>query len=96
MNRIVLTQEQANQISGLEPVEVCDPDGNVIGVLPPALTPEELARIPRAKDHQGPWVTGEQVRQTLQTLEEAWEREGPFDRARLKVIIEQIRAARGA
>jgi hypothetical protein len=94
MTRIVLTEEQAKLLSPIEAVEICDPQGHVLVVLPPELTPEELARIPRAKDYKGPWYTGAQVRDALQFLEEARRREGPFGQARTRELLNQWRAER--
>jgi len=96
MTRIVLTEEQAKLLSPTELIQICDPGGRLLAVIPPDLTPEELAKIPRAKDCTGPWVTSEQIRQTLQTLEETWQREGPFGVERAREIVEHIRAARGS
>jgi hypothetical protein len=95
MKRIVLTEEQARLLSPTEIVQICDPRGNVITAIPPELTPEEFAKLRRAKDCKGPWVTGEQVHKTLVALEEAWQREGPFGRDRLQELLQEIRAARG-
>jgi hypothetical protein len=95
MTRIVLTEEQAKLLSLTEPVHVCDPKGHVLVVIPPELTPDELARIRRSRDSKGPRVSSEQVNQMLQALEEAWDREGPFGKERARQIAQQVRAARG-
>ena len=95
MRRIVLTEEQAKQLSAVEAVEICDPSGHVVASIPPELTAEEFAKLRRAKDSKGPWVTGEQVQQTLLALDEAWKREGPFGIERVRAIIQELRVARG-
>ena len=41
-----------------------------------------------------PWLTGEQVQETLRILEERWQREGPFDQVRMHELLQEIRAAR--
>jgi hypothetical protein len=96
MKRIVLTEEQAKLLSLTEAVEICDPHGRPIATIPAELTPEQFATIRRAKDCKGPWVSGAQVHQTLLALEEAWQREGPFGKDRLKELIQEIRAGRGS
>jgi hypothetical protein len=94
MKRIVLTEQQAKLLSAFEAVDICDPAGHVIVSIPPELTPEEFAKIRRAKDSAGPWVPAAQVENTLLALEEAWQREGPFDLARARAIVKEVRAAR--
>jgi hypothetical protein len=57
--------------------------------------PEEIAEARRrAANKSGPWYTGDEVRQHLQALEEAWEREGGFDRERMRELLREIRARR--
>lgn len=92
MTRIVLTEEQAKLLNPTEEVQICDPRGHTLVVLPPQLTLEEFAKLRRAKDSTGPRHTGEEVRQALQFLEEAWEREGPFDKMRMHELLDQWRA----
>ncbi len=87
MNRIVLTDEQARLLNPLEQVVICDPKGRVVVEIPPAITPAELAQLRRAADCKGPFYSGEEVHQMLLTLEEAWQREGPFDEQRMREII---------
>jgi hypothetical protein len=95
MRRIVLSEEQARLLSLTEDVEICDPQGRVITSIPAELTAEQYARIKRAREQNGPRVSSEQVRQMLRALEEAWEREGPFDEARALEIAKQVREGRG-
>ena len=95
MKRIVLTEEQAKLLSAVEAVEICDPRGRVIASIPPELTAEEFAKLRRAKDSKGPWIAGGQVHQTLVALDEAWKREGPLGKERLREIIQELRVARG-
>jgi hypothetical protein len=95
MRRIVLTEEQAKLLSLVEPVEICDLQGRAVVSIPAALTPEQYAQTQRAREYKGPWVTSEQVHQTLQALQDAWEREGPFGQSRAREIVQQIRDARG-
>src|SRR5262245_32876216 len=94
MAEIVLTAEQAaiyRQAS--EPVKVRDTNGIMLGTLDPGMTPEFIAEMKRRARSPGPWYTGEQVRRYLQALQEAWEREGPFDSHRMRQILEQLQQA---
>ena len=95
MKRIVLTEKQAELLSLTEDVEICDPKGQVITKIPAEFTPEEWARIQRARCDKGPTVSSETVRLTLQALEEAWQHEGPFDQARAREIARQVRERPG-
>ena len=90
MSRIVLTAEQAKALSPVEQVEICDPKGRVIARIPPEFTPEQWDRIQKSRADKGPGVSSEQIHQMLKALEEAWEREGPFDEARALEIAEQF------
>ena len=95
MTRIVLTEEQAKLLNAAEEVQICDPHGHVIVVIPPKLTPEEVAILRRAKDRKGPTIPAAEVHKTLEALEEAWQREGPFGIERAREIVRQRREARG-
>ncbi len=94
MSQIVLTEEQMKVVrQSTVPVKVCDPSGIVLGTVDPELTPEFFAEMKRRGKSPGPCWTGEQVRKHLQALQEAWEREGPFDAPRMRELLDQIRAA---
>ena len=94
MNQIVLTEEQMTIVRlATDPVKVCDPQGIVLGHVDPDITPEFIAELKRRAASPGPWYTGEQVQNHLKGLEEAWQREGPFDSARAKEILKELRAA---
>ncbi len=94
MSKIVLTEEQMNVLrEATAPVPVYSPQGIILGTVDPELTPEFIAEMKRRAASSNRWYTGEQVRRHLQALEEAWEREGGFDEARMRELLEQIRAA---
>ncbi len=94
MSKIVLTEEQMKVVRQAKtPVPVCDPHGIVLGSVDPEITPEFIAEMKRRAAAPGPRYTGEQIRRHLQALEEAWQREGPFDENRLKEILKECRAA---
>jgi hypothetical protein len=86
MNRIVLTAEQAELLNPLELVEICDPDGVVVTSIPPVISLEKFAQVRRARDCMGPF-SGAEVQQMLLTLDEVWQREGPFGEKRMREII---------
>jgi hypothetical protein len=93
MAQIILTAEQMQIIrQALAPLSVCDPSGNVIGTLHPERCPAFIAELKRRAAAPGPRYTMAQVREHLQALEEAWEREGEFDEARLREILQAARA----
>lgn len=94
MSKIVLTNDQLqvlHQATG--PVPICHPEGTVVGTVDPDLTPEFIAEMKRRAASDGPWYTSEQVSGHLQSLQEAWDREGGFDKARMHELLAQIRAA---
>ena len=95
MTRIVLTEEQAKLLNPAEEVQICDPKGRVVVVIPPTDAADELANIRRVKDCKGPWIPSWLVQESLKVLEEAWQREGPFDIARAREIVLEHRASRG-
>jgi hypothetical protein len=93
MTKIVLTPEQANLYhQATEPVQVCDVQGIVLGTLPPDYSAEFIAELKRRARMPGRTFTGEQVRRHLQALDEAWQRDGPFDLKRAMELLEQFRA----
>lgn len=93
MTRIVLTEEQMKLVrQSTSPVPVCDPTGIVLGTVDPEITPEFIAELKKRAKSPGPWYTSEQVRRHFEALEEAWQREGPFDNKRMHEILDEIRA----
>jgi hypothetical protein len=91
---IRLTEEQKSLlVETLSPVEICDPQGVVLATAEPEQFPEFIAEMKRRASAPGPRYTGEQVRRHLAALEEAWQREGPFDKKRMFEILEQVRSA---
>ncbi|MFL5246039.1 MAG: hypothetical protein ACJ8FY_28545 [Gemmataceae bacterium] len=93
MTQLVLTEEQARLIrQALEPLQLCDPQGNVLRTIEPELTGEFIAELKRRAASPGPHYTSEQVQSHLQGLEEAWVREGGFDRSRMHEILRELRS----
>jgi hypothetical protein len=94
MLQIALTDEQAKVVaSALKPVQVCDGKGNVLGVINPILTEEDIAELKRRAASPGPWYTGEQVQRRLHSLQEEWDRTGGFDQAYMHAFLERLNAA---
>jgi len=90
MQQIVLTEDQMKILSQASEVDVCDPTGKVLGTV---VSPEFIAEMKRRARAPGPRYSGEQVQGHLRALQEAWDREGPFDRNRMHQILNDIKAA---
>jgi hypothetical protein len=70
MPHIVLSEEQAKVVaSALQPVQVRDAKGTVLGVIPSIWTEEDIAEAKRRLASNGPWYTTEQVLAHLRSLE---------------------------
>jgi hypothetical protein len=72
MTQIILTREQARVVARAQAkVQVCDPDGNVLGYLEPVdFTPEEIAEAKRALASAERRYTTAQVLEYLRSLEQ--------------------------
>ena len=71
MAHIVLNEDQTRIVASAgQPVEVRDPKGNVLGVIAPIWTEEDLAEAKRILASDQPWHTTEQVLAHLRSLEE--------------------------
>jgi hypothetical protein len=93
MTQVFLTPEQAQVVAhALEPIQLCDPKGNVLATIQPEATAEEIAEAKRRITSPGPWYSGDQVREHIRVLQEAWEREGGFDKTRMLELLQQVRA----
>jgi hypothetical protein len=70
MPHIVLSEEQAKVVaSALQPIQVRDAKGTVLGVIPSIWTDEDIAEAKRRLASNGPWYTTEQVLAHLRSLE---------------------------
>ena len=70
MPQIVLSEDQARVIvSALEPVQVCGPDGKVLGSISPFWTAEDIAEARRRLASDQPRYTTAQVLEYLRTLD---------------------------
>jgi hypothetical protein len=95
MDRIQLTPEQIEVYTAAEDlIEVCDPDGKVVGRILSAQLQETVADIKRRRQTPGPMYSSAQVREMLQRLEEVWETEGPFGAERGREIVAELRKSR--
>jgi hypothetical protein len=91
MTQIVLNPDQVKLYhQATEPVQVCDPQGKVLGTLPPEYSAEFIAELKRRARAPGRRYTSEQVTQFLQKLDEASKREGPLDEQKAMEILKQI------
>jgi hypothetical protein len=94
MTELILSEEQAKLVaSAAGPMRVRDAKGQVIGRLEPELTPEVIAELKRRAASPGPRFTGAQVQARLHALQEEWDRAGPFDEARMQVLLKELDAA---
>jgi hypothetical protein len=70
MTQLVLTTEQAQVLTqALEPVQVCDPQGRVLRVIPPIWTEEDIAEAKRRLASDEPRYTTAQVLDYLRSLD---------------------------
>jgi hypothetical protein len=70
MVQIVLTDEQAQVVaSALQPVRVCDSQGNFLGSITPIWTAEDIADAKRRLASNEPRYTTAQVLEYLRSLE---------------------------
>jgi hypothetical protein len=96
MTRIVLNPDQAKLYhQAKEPVQVCDPQGKILGTLPPDFSAEFIAEWKRRAASPGPWYSGEDMQGMFRFLEESWSKEGHFDDARLNELLDQFEAKHG-
>jgi hypothetical protein len=71
MLKIILTPEQAKLVAtARKPVQVCDPEGNVLAQIDPVWTDDDLAEAEKALTTNQVWYTTEQVLAHLQSLEQ--------------------------
>ena len=92
MAEIVLTVEQAEIYRHAhEPIKVRDTNGIVLGFLDPGLTPEYISELKR-RAREGPWRSGAHVQRMLRFLDDAWQREGPFDKNRMHQLLADFRS----
>ncbi len=69
MPQIVLTDEQAEVVStALKPVQVCDAQGNLLAVIQPTWTEEDIAEAKRRLASDQPRYTTAQVLEHLRAL----------------------------
>jgi hypothetical protein len=93
MAQLILTEEQARVVAGAqEPVQLCDPQGNIVATLKPAFTAEDIAEAKRRLAVNGPRYTSEQVQEHLRALQEEWDRTGGFDRDYMHAFLDKLRA----
>ena len=89
MLKLKLSEEQAKAIAeATEPVELCDPQGRLLGQVAAAgLTPEQFFEIKRRASADGPRYTSDEVQDFLVFLKAEWQRRGGFDRKHLDQLL---------
>jgi hypothetical protein len=96
MTQIILTPDQVNLYNQAKtPVQVCDTQGKVLGTLPPVVSAEFIAELKRRAASPGPWYSGEDIQAMFTFLEDAWSKEGGFDDARMKVLLDEFEVQHG-
>jgi hypothetical protein len=71
MPHIILTDEQAKIVaSALQPVQVKDAKGNILGSIPPIWTEEDIAEAKQRLTSDEPRYTTAQVLEYLRSLEQ--------------------------
>jgi hypothetical protein len=92
MMQIVLTPEQMKLYhESVTPIEICDTYGKVLATFTPDYSKAFITMLKERARQPGRTYTSEQVSRMLKTLEETWQREGPFDEKRAMEIVEQCR-----
>ena len=93
MTQIVLTEDQAQVLrQALEPIQVCDPNGRVLGCIAPQSTLEHIEEARRRLASNQPRYTSQEVAAHLKALQAEWERTGGFDESYLQGLLDRLRA----
>ena len=93
MTRIILTPEQMKVYNeATAPIQICDMYGKILATFTPDYSKAFIAMLKHRARMPGRTYSSEQVGQMLKALEEAWQREGPFNNKRMDEILEQWRA----
>jgi len=70
MTQVVLNQEQSAIVAkSLVPVQVCSPSGEVLGIIEPAVTQEEIAEARRRLASDQPRYRTPEVIEYLESLD---------------------------
>lgn len=94
MPEIVLTEEQAKQLTGTHAlVPVKDPAGRVLGHLDPVVSPERFAEMKRRAATPGPRYSSASITAMLDALQAERDRIGPFDGAYAEEFARRLEAA---
>jgi uncharacterized protein YmfQ (DUF2313 family) len=92
--KIKLTADQVQLVCrATSSIQVCDPQGKVLGTADPALFPEFIAELKRRAAAPGPFFTSAQVRSRLLALQAEWDRIGGFDENYLHEFLAKLDAA---
>lgn len=70
MTQLMLSPDQVRVVTGTsESIQVCSPQGEVLGIIAPRIDPAEVAEAKRRLTSSGKWYTTEQVLEHLHSLE---------------------------
>ncbi len=93
MSDITLTADQWDVVRrSATAVRVLSPDGDLVTTVESELTPAEIERIKQEIDSDDETFTAEHVRNTLSFLEDAWQKEGGFDKDRMRELVAEFDA----
>ena len=91
MPEIVLTEEQARQVSGAPTtVVVKDAAGRVVGHLETTPSPEWIAEMKRRAAAPGPRYSSASLLAAIDALQAERDRIGPFDSAYMWAFVERL------
>jgi hypothetical protein len=91
MPRVVLSDEQARILTtALESVELVDAKGDVLRIIPPMWTKEDIAEAKRRLASPGPWFTSDQIRRRLAALQAEWDKTGGFDKEHMHAVLKRL------
>ena len=92
MPQIVLTENQALELSqAREKVLLCDPTGNVIGVIDPFDAMALANHRKRTGNSEGAGISAETADRELDLLQAEWDRTGGFDDEYMEAFLERVK-----
>lgn len=91
MTQIILNPDQVKLYhEAKEPVQICDPQGKVLGTLPPDYSAAFISELKRRAREPGRRYSSEQVTQYLKTLGDVRAREGTLTAERARGVLKEL------